>query len=440
MCLLTMANDGGLRAVLDTSDTVSFELLALGRAKNQRSCRDEDIHDLAMHTATVLEVNDDSVRSGTKRHASRSLSELSSDLSPKKMNLSLNTSQELKRVVTPLIEKMQSIDAAALLSLNPSSQSAGARLDEKGSLTVPPIHDRITPSYADDGSDIVRYLHVKEVPCKYSVGIFVFPPNTEIPLHDHPDMVVISRVLYGELKVRSYDVLSPGYDVPKDRSNEKSSTSNNGTKEAQAAHGRQSVFTSSLKAIKDFVLSSYHGEEDNTHVETDSDASSRQNTGVDTNALHAKINQSPMGVEKLQIEDESVNILSAPRVTCLFPKEGNCHAFVAGPYGAAVLDVSNILMGICIQSPQVLCSKLLLISPSRSYSLLMMAMMVETARFIKLKKLCIKNPSLQEMKLTKNLISPPLHSLITFIVCLVCMAVSPHVMKPPIKTRKNHTY
>lgn len=347
MCLLTMANDGGLRAVLDTSDMVSRELLALGRAKNQRKCKDEEIHDLAVHTAHVLEVNDDSVRSGTKRHASRSLSELSNDFSPKKMNLSLSTSQELKQLVTPLIEKMQSIDAAALLSLNPSSESDGARLDEKGRLTVPPIHDRITPSYADDGSDIVRYLHVKEVPCKYSAGIFVFPPNTCIPLHDHPDMVVISRVLYGELKVQSYDVLSPGSDGPKDRTNEIASCSNKDS--IQAAHGRQSVFTSSLKAIKDFVLSSYHDEEDSTHVETDSDGSCRQNTGMNTNALQAKINQSPMGVEKLEINNEPINVLSAPRVTCLFPKEGNCHSFVAGPRGAAVLDVSNILRGICIK-------------------------------------------------------------------------------------------
>jgi hypothetical protein len=164
---------------------------------------------------------------------------------------------------------------------------------------------------------------------------------------------------------------------------------------------------------------------------------------MDTNALHAKINQSPMGVEKLQIEDESVNILSAPRVTCLFPKEGNCHAFVAGPRGAAVLDVSNILDRHLHPIPSSTLLKTfahLPISPSRSYSLLMMAMMVETARFIKLKKLCTKNPNLQEMKLSKNFISPPLHSLITFIVCLVCMAVLPHAMKPPIKTMKNLTY
>ncbi len=31
--------------------------------------------------------------------------------------------------------------------------------------------------------------------------------------------------------------------------------------------------------------------------------------------------------------------ISAPNVMCLYPREGNCHPFVTGPLGAAVLDV-----------------------------------------------------------------------------------------------------
>lgn len=343
MCLLTMTNDGGLQAVLDTSDIVSCELLAMSRPKRERRCPDREVDELAERTSNVLEVNDDSVRSGTKRQASRTLSELSYDFAPKKMNLSLLPSEELKEVITPLIAKMDAIDAAALLSLNPSSESEGARLDPDGSLTVPPIHDRITPTYADDGSNIVRYLHVKEVPNKYSAGIFVFPPNTEIPLHDHPDMIVLSRILYGELRVQSYDVLSPEIAAPTaDRTKQKktSAPSNDSKEHDQAAPIRQSVLRSPLKAIKDFVTNSFRDDEDSTHIETDSDGSDGQKGGENSNALQAKINQSPMGVEQIQVGDERINIISAPHVTCLYPKEGNCHAFVAGPHGAAVLDVS----------------------------------------------------------------------------------------------------
>lgn len=353
-----MVNDGGLRAVLETSDIVSRDLLALGRSRNnQRHHRDREVQDLTERTADALDVNDSSTLSGTKRLPSRSLSELSLDSavgSLKKMNLSLNSTQELKQVVGPLVEKMKNVDAGALLSLNPSTEAHGATLDSTKGLTVPPIHDRISPSYADDGSNIVRYLHVKEVPNRYSAGIFVFPPNAEIPLHDHPGMVVLSRVLYGELRVQSYDVLplASGFDakstILKDKAEKDPSpmvVANEPKKDQQnEAASRRSVFKSSIEVLKSIVgrRSSYR-EPDDTQLETDSDSSALAQQ-AEANVLQAKENLAPMGVEK-QYDmkmDEPISILSAPHVTCLYPNEGNCHAFVAGPHGAAVLDVSFI--------------------------------------------------------------------------------------------------
>ena len=43
--------------------------------------------------------------------------------------------------------------------------------------------------------------------CKsFDISVFILPPHTCLPLHDHPDMIVWTKVLYGELFMESYDV------------------------------------------------------------------------------------------------------------------------------------------------------------------------------------------------------------------------------------------
>jgi hypothetical protein len=55
----------------------------------------------------------------------------------------------------------------------------------------------------------MQYQHVGEVLGGNLAGVFVFPPGAQMPLHDHPGIVMLSRVLYGKLGVMSYDLIVP---------------------------------------------------------------------------------------------------------------------------------------------------------------------------------------------------------------------------------------
>lgn len=121
------------------------------------------------------------------------------------------------------------------------------------------------------------------------MGIFIFPPHAKIPLHDHPGMCVLSRVVYGDLKRISLDLARDG------------------------EVGSHSATSARIPHLGRWLR----------HV-----SSSEDEDGMDT---------MPAG-GKLAFKNK-VDHLHAPACSVLYPYEGNLHEFEAGPNGAAMLDV-----------------------------------------------------------------------------------------------------
>eukprot|EP00339_Tiarina_fusa_P027274 CAMPEP_0116997174 /NCGR_PEP_ID=MMETSP0472-20121206/708_1 /TAXON_ID=693140 ORGANISM="Tiarina fusus, Strain LIS" /NCGR_SAMPLE_ID=MMETSP0472 /ASSEMBLY_ACC=CAM_ASM_000603 /LENGTH=321 /DNA_ID=CAMNT_0004695987 /DNA_START=132 /DNA_END=1097 /DNA_ORIENTATION=+ len=195
----------------------------------------------------------------------------------------------LRQNLQPVVSALERLDAELLLDLQPAE--SGPRVRE--GRCCKPIYNKVEPTIAmGDGPDApscVRYLHISEVPDQYSIGIFVFAPYARIPLHDHPDMCVLSRVLYGDLQRLSLDLVR---------------------------------------------------EEDTPMSIDDSTEPNRNNSwlGGWLNSVDSLKRKLPEG-SKHALRKDHIDHLRAPAVTVLYPYEGNLHEFVAGPDGAAVLDV-----------------------------------------------------------------------------------------------------
>ena len=73
-----------------------------------------------------------------------------------------------------------------------------------------PEHLGLQPP-ANDGQTASRVIRTQIVSESkdFELVIFLIPASVRLPLHDHPGMTVLSKVLYGSLAMRSYDWEDP---------------------------------------------------------------------------------------------------------------------------------------------------------------------------------------------------------------------------------------
>ena len=230
-----------------------------------------------------------------------------------------------------------------------------------------PICDQIRPELRVDNdvamggdednnkSSVVRYLHIAEVPDEYTIGIFVFGPHEKIPLHDHPEMCVLSRVLYGDLRRLSLDLDRKGRS-PNDHGFDASNCMDMDHENNEDDKEEEDPNDGSFSSIRNFL-------EKQSSSQTMSNNNNNSSSSFLAAALHRSANwlqhnlYNGSSSSAISIESDTdhhqnnfpegtklayrnaMDTLEAPNVASLYPYEGNLHEFVAGPYGAAVLDV-----------------------------------------------------------------------------------------------------
>lgn len=160
----------------------------------------------------------------------------------------------------------------------------------------------------------LRYIHITEVPDQYSIGIFVFPPFARIPLHDHPEMCVLSRVLYGDLQCLSLDL--PTVEEQQQEAEARACELHASQQQQQSSSFMQHPYQA-FQAARDHLFHNNNGQHHPA-------------------AIHGAA-AAPPGAKRAY--KNPVKHLHAPDVGMLFPYKGNLHEFFAGPNGAAVIDI-----------------------------------------------------------------------------------------------------
>ncbi|XP_053269519.1 2-aminoethanethiol (cysteamine) dioxygenase a [Pleuronectes platessa] len=121
---------------------------------------------------------------------------------------------------TPLIQKIAKQACITYRGLKSSVDVADTQSElislvtavRAADLKIAPREGKPSSGAAGLQSPPVTYMHICETDV-FSMGVFLLRPGASIPLHDHPDMNGMLKVLYGKVSVRCFDKLEDNLTV-----------------------------------------------------------------------------------------------------------------------------------------------------------------------------------------------------------------------------------
>ena len=117
----------------------------------------------------------------------------------------------LTALLAPLIARFSSLACSDLLTAefldSVSKKSAASSSDS----SLGELYLYVNPPSAT-ASTTIRCVVLHEDPSSpsspgFELSLFLFPPNASMPLHNHPDMCVLSKLLHGDLTVTTFEPL-----------------------------------------------------------------------------------------------------------------------------------------------------------------------------------------------------------------------------------------
>ncbi|XP_071403326.1 2-aminoethanethiol (cysteamine) dioxygenase a [Centroberyx affinis] len=126
---------------------------------------------------------------------------------------------------TPLIQKIARQAYDTFKGMNASANGDNKGFSDKQSelialvtavraadLKIAPRKTKPGSGAAELQSPPVTYMHICETDA-FSMGVFLLRPGASIPLHDHPGMNGMLKVLYGKVSIRCFDKLEDNLSV-----------------------------------------------------------------------------------------------------------------------------------------------------------------------------------------------------------------------------------